>query len=72
VSVPEVTGDRGSQLKRFDCSSLAVLLACRRLAETWGKRCELRALPPQLRELAKLYGVHEILATTEVAAPEPG
>jgi phospholipid transport system transporter-binding protein len=55
----------GSQLKRFDSSSLAVLLACRRLAETWGKRFELRELPPQLRELAKLYGVDEILATSQ-------
>ena len=58
----------GSQLKRFDSSSLAVLLACRRLAETWGKRFELRELPPQLRELAKLYGVDEILAATEAKA----
>jgi len=44
---------------------LAVLLACQRLAETWGKRFELRELPPQLRELAKLYGVDEILAASQ-------
>lgn len=61
----------GSQLKRFDSSSLAVLLACRRLAETWGKRFELRELPPKLRELAKLYGVDEILVASQATAAKP-
>ena len=50
----------GSQLRRFDSSALAVLLECRRLAQAWGKRCELRSLPPKLRELAVLYGIDEL------------
>ena len=58
----------GSQLQRFDSSALAVLLECRRLAQAWGKRFELRALPPKLTELAQLYGIDELL-TPE---PQPG
>lgn len=58
----------GSQLRRFDSSALAVLLECRRLAQAWGKRFELQALPAKLRELAKLYGIEELLAGP--AAPE--
>ena len=51
----------GSQLQRFDSSALAVLLECRRLAQAWGKRFELNALPPKLAELARLYGIDELL-----------
>ena len=51
----------GSPLQRFDSSALAVLLECRRLAQAWGKRFELRALPPKLGELARLYGIDELL-----------
>jgi phospholipid transport system transporter-binding protein len=57
----------GSQLRRFDSSALAVLLECRRLALAWGKRFELQALPPKLSELAKLYGIDELLVPA--AAP---
>jgi len=53
----------GSQLRRFDSSALAVLLECRRLAEAWGKRFELRAAPPKLIELARLYGIDELLTS---------
>ena len=58
----------GSQLQRFDSSALAVLLECRRLAQSWGKRFEPHALPSKLVELARLYGVDELLAL-EPAAP---
>lgn len=64
---PLLTVD-GSQLQRFDSSALAVLLECRRLAQAWGKRFELQAVPPKLMELARLYGIDELL-TTE---PQPG
>lgn len=60
-----------SQLKRFDSSALAVLLECRRLADAWGKRFELRELPAQLEALARLYGVDALLQcapVTEAAA----
>lgn len=58
----------GSQLQHFDSSALAVLIECRRLAQAWGKRYELRALPQHLRELAELYGIAELL-TQDAAAP---
>jgi phospholipid transport system transporter-binding protein len=51
----------GSSLRRFDSSAIAVLLECRRLAQAWGKQFELRGLPPQLVELARLYGVLPLL-----------
>lgn len=58
----------GSQLQRFDSSALAVLLECRRLAQSWGKRFELHALPPKLAGLAGLYGLDLLLAPPAVEA----
>lgn len=58
----------GSQLERFDSSALAVLLECRRLADAWGKRFMLHALPPPLAELARLYGVDSLLHTETAPA----
>lgn len=58
----------GSQLERFDSSALAVLLECRRLADAWGKRFTLNALPPPLAELARLYGVDSLLHTETAPA----
>jgi phospholipid transport system transporter-binding protein len=58
----------GSQLERFDSSALAVLLECRRLADAWGKRFTLNALPPSLAELARLYGVDSLLHTETAPA----
>lgn len=57
-----------SQLKRFDSSALAVLLECRRLASAWGKVFELRKLPPQLGDLARLYGIDTLLDGSALAA----
>jgi phospholipid transport system transporter-binding protein len=56
-------------LKRFDSSALAVLLECRRLATAWGKRFEVRGLPPQLGDLARLYGIDTLLNDASAAAP---
>ncbi|HXD08046.1 MAG TPA: STAS domain-containing protein [Burkholderiaceae bacterium] len=53
----------GSQLQRFDSSALAVLLECRRLAQAWGKRFELRHAPQALGELARVYGISELVGT---------
>jgi phospholipid transport system transporter-binding protein len=50
-----------SALKRFDSSALAVLLESARLAQAWGKRLRVQQAPPQLAELARLYGVDELL-----------
>ena len=50
-----------SQLHQFDSSALAVLLECRREALALGKSFAVSQLQPQLRELAGLYGVAELL-----------
>lgn len=50
-----------SALEKFDSSSLAVLLQCRRDAVALGKSFAVTGLPPQLRELAALYGISELL-----------
>jgi phospholipid transport system transporter-binding protein len=61
-SSPEqsVVADAGA-LSQFDSSALAVLLECRREAAALGKTFAVARLPSRLRELAKLYGVAELL-----------
>ena len=48
-------------LREFDSSALALLLQAARLAQAAGHGFEVRAAPPKLRQLAQLYGVHELL-----------
>lgn len=48
-------------LVQIDSASLAVLLQCRRLAEGRQRGFEVRNAPPKLVDLAKLYGVVELL-----------
>ncbi len=48
-------------LQKFDSSAIAVLLECRREAQAMGKTFSVRALPTQLRSLAAVYGVAELL-----------
>jgi phospholipid transport system transporter-binding protein len=50
-----------STLKKFDSSALAALLQCRRDAAVMGKSFKLSGLPQQVRELANLYGIRELL-----------
>ena len=50
-----------SALTAFDSSALAVLLECRRLAAASGRRIELRHAPQKLNQLARLYGLDDIL-----------
>jgi len=50
-----------SPLTQFDSSVLAVLLACRREAQTLGRRLQVQGMSESLRELATLYGVLEWL-----------
>lgn len=57
-----------SALVRFDSSALAVLLECRRLAQAWGKPFSTRSLPPKLCELARVYGIDDLLGA---AAAQP-
>ena len=49
------------QLSDFDSSALAVLLGCRREAESLSKSLKFKQFPDKLRELALLYGVSELL-----------
>jgi phospholipid transport system transporter-binding protein len=63
----DVIVDAGA-LVRFDSSALAVLLECRRLAQAWGKRFATRSLPPKLGELARVYGIDELLSAEPAAA----
>jgi len=48
-------------LLRFDSSALAVLIEFRRACAGVGKTLVVRGLPPQLCDLAALYGVEELL-----------
>jgi phospholipid transport system transporter-binding protein len=53
-------------LEEFDTSALAVLLELRRGCQAAGRTFELLAPPLKLRQLATLYGVHELLGLTPV------
>ena len=68
--VPPLAVD-ASALTQFDSSALAVLLECRRLATGAGRTLELRHAPPKLRQLARLYGLDDLLGVGE-AAPASG
>jgi len=48
-------------LSDFDSSALAVLLGCRREAESLSKSLKFKQFPAKLRQLALLYGVSELL-----------
>jgi phospholipid transport system transporter-binding protein len=67
-------GERGvlrvdaGALAAFDTSIVAVLLHARRLALGAGRGFELVGAPTKLSQLARLYGVEELLGLTE---PKP-
>ena len=48
-------------LQRFDSAALAVLLACQREAGAAGKHLLIQGLPTHLHDLAKLYGIAQLL-----------
>ena len=50
-----------SALQQFDSSALAVLLECQRLAQASGRGFAVRGAPAKLAQLAKLYGMDELL-----------
>jgi phospholipid transport system transporter-binding protein len=58
-----------SSLHDFDSSVLAVLLECRRLAQSSRREFVLRNAPPRLNQLAGLYGVAVLLG---IEAPVKG
>ncbi len=53
------------QLREFDSSALAVLLACRREAIAAGKQFSTSQLPSTLVQLAALYGVGQLLGSDQ-------
>jgi phospholipid transport system transporter-binding protein len=57
-----------SALVQLDSAALALLLECRRRAESQGKAFELQGAPPKLRSLATLYGVDGLLLGPPLAA----
>jgi phospholipid transport system transporter-binding protein len=61
-SNPQVVVDATS-LNRFDSAALAVLLEFRRESLAVGKQFSIRGMPERLSDLAKLYGVVELLPT---------
>lgn len=54
-----------SALKAFDSSTLALLLHARRLAQAAGRGFNVKAAPEQLGQLARLYGVEELLPSSD-------
>jgi len=55
-------------LQHFDSAALAVLLALRRQALPAGKSWRVSGLPTRLGDLARVYGVVELLGQTSAAA----
>ncbi len=49
-------------LQAYDSSTIALLLQARRLAQAAGRGFEVVGAPAKLVELARLYGVEELLA----------
>ena len=62
-----------SQLKAFDSSTIALLMQAHRLAQAAGRGFEVVGVPAQLAELARLYGVEELLSlSTPTSDPRAG
>jgi len=51
-----------SSLNAFDSSTIALLLHARRLAQAAGRGFSVVGAPEQLGQLARLYGVEELLS----------
>jgi phospholipid transport system transporter-binding protein len=56
-----------SGLQSFDSSTIALLMQARRMAQAAGRGFEVAGAPAKLAELARLYGVEELLALQSVA-----
>jgi len=50
-----------AELQQFDSSVLSLLLSAARLCSDEGVRLSLQQVPPKLQELARVYGVAELL-----------
>ncbi len=56
-------------LREFDSSTIALLMQARRLAQAGGRGFEVVGTPAKLAELARLYGVEELLSLSTSTAP---
>lgn len=54
-----------SALQNFDTSTIALLMQARRLAQEAGRSFSVQGVPAKLLELARLYGVEELLSAAE-------
>jgi phospholipid transport system transporter-binding protein len=57
-----------SALQSYDTSTVALLLQAHRLAKGAGRAFEVVGAPAQLAELARLYGVEELLSLSAAVA----
>lgn len=57
-----------SELADFDSSAVALLLEARRRAAARGRALRIEGAPAQLVELARLYGVEELLGLPAASA----
>ena len=57
-----------AELVDFDSSVLSVLLSSARLCGDHGLRLQVLGAPPALRDLARLYGIDEVLWPAPLAA----
>ncbi len=60
-----------SALTAFDSSTIALLMQAHRLAQAAGRGFEVAGAPAKLAELARLYGVEELLSLASAPAPAP-
>ena len=59
-----------SALLAFDTSAVALLLHARRLSQAAGRAFEILGAPPQIAELARLYGVENLLPLPPPVGPD--
>jgi phospholipid transport system transporter-binding protein len=57
-----------SALKSYDSSTIALLMQARRLAQAAGRGFAVDHAPAQLAQLARLYGVEELLSLSPATA----
>lgn len=58
-----------SGLRQFDTATLALLLEAKRRAHVVGRGFQVAGAPPKLLELARLYGVEELLPLASATPP---
>jgi phospholipid transport system transporter-binding protein len=74
AAVAEATGVLridASALTSFDSSTIALLMQARRLAQAAGRGFAVDQLPAQLAQLARLYGVEELLSSSNAPVNSP-